>query len=175
MINHPSDPFLLLVFLRQHFLVGHGPFGLDPTGCWPVISSCSPCRWLKKSRSSPCGCAPFSCVWVPVCLQRAKRIGISFITKHFKTGLQRVFLRLEKKTSSQSDKLLHGRHLAKKGSICCDKPFKKASRLLLAWMEQKPRLTSLNKSISVKKTSFQKGLVIKISSVADANSENAKQ
>lgn len=50
-------------------MVCHGPSGWDLIGCWPAIFSCSPCQWLKKSRSSLCGCAPFSFALIPVCLQ----------------------------------------------------------------------------------------------------------
>lgn len=71
--NRPAHLYLLLVFWHQQFLVGHGPFGLDPTGCWPVTFSCFPCHWLKTSRSSLCGCVPFSSASIPVCLKSRTR------------------------------------------------------------------------------------------------------
>lgn len=87
-IWHLSHLCLLPVFWRQQFLVGRGPFVSGPTGCWPAIFSCFPCHWSKTSRSSPCGCVPFSAASIPVCLKATTRkLILRFITIYNKTWL----------------------------------------------------------------------------------------
>lgn len=167
-MNRLTHLYLLLVFWHQQFLVGHGPFGSDPTGCWPAIFSCFPCHWLKTSRSSPCGCVLFSSASIPICLKSPTRKIILIIVNNHQKDFDRPVdkFNLFGTIKQNRQEAFSWQAKCKERFHLLGQAIKKTTRPQFSWMERRPQLTSANKSVPVKNgPTFQKGLVIQIQSV----------